>query len=133
VDKTQVNDWLTEYIAAWESYEPGRIAALFTDDAEYRYYPYDDPPVVGGDAIAKSWLEEERRDPPGSWKARYECIAVDGDVAVATGESLYFNDDKTLKEAYDNAYVMRFADDGRCSMFTEYYVKRPGKDQSASG
>jgi hypothetical protein len=53
-------------------------------------------------------------------------VAVDGDVAVATGESIYT---KTpggpVDAAYDNVFVIRFADDGRAREFTEWYVKRP--------
>lgn len=124
MDKEQVNEWLRDYMAAWESYDPAQVAGLFTDDAEYRYYPYEDA-IVGGRAIADSWREEGRRDEPNSYKAHYECVAADGDIAVATGESIYFKPNGSLDDAFDNCFVMRFASDGRCASFTEYYVKRP--------
>jgi ketosteroid isomerase-like protein len=122
--RADVDAWFERYMNAWKKYDRDEIAGLFTDDAEYRYYPYDKP-VVGGQAIADSWMEEGRRDEPGSFDADYKCVAADGNTAVATGESIYYDKDGSVKEAFDNAFVMEFDDDGRCKKFTEYYVKRP--------
>ena len=66
-----VQAWLDAYVAAWRSYEG--IAELFTDDAEYRYHPYDEP-LRGADAIAADWQRE--REDPESWDARYEAQLV---------------------------------------------------------
>jgi ketosteroid isomerase-like protein len=122
--KADVDAWLTRYIAAWQSYDPNQITALFTDDVEYRYQPWDEP-VVGSETIAKSWVEAERKDEPDSWEADYSCIAIDGDVAVATGYSKYLTPEGTIRTIYDNCFVMRFAADGRCASFTEFYMERP--------
>jgi hypothetical protein len=35
VTEQQVNSWVERYVDAWRTYEPGDIAALFTNDAEY--------------------------------------------------------------------------------------------------
>jgi hypothetical protein len=113
------------YVEAWRSYDPDAIGDLFTEDAEYRYHPYDEP-VRGRAAIVASWLEEDRRDEPGTWEARYEPLAVDGDVAVAVGTSSYFDDAGGVDRVYYNNYVMRFDGTGRCRSFTEYYMQNPG-------
>jgi ketosteroid isomerase-like protein len=118
-----VNGWLERYVAAWQSYDRAEIGELFSEDARYRYHPYDDP-VVGRDAIVESWLEEDRLDEPGSFEARYECYAVDGERAVATGASTYF-EDGSVARVYDNVYLLRFDEDGRCSEFTEWFMQRP--------
>jgi ketosteroid isomerase-like protein len=118
-----VNGWLQRYVAAWQSYDRAEIGDLFSEDARYRYHPYDDP-VVGRDAIVESWLEEDRLDEPGSFDARYECYAVDADRAVATGASTYFEDEADAR-VYDNVYLLRFDEDGRCSEFTEWFMQRP--------
>ena len=60
------NRWLQAYVDAWRSYDPAAIAALFTDDARYRYHPWDDP-VEGRDAIVADWLGN--KDDPGAWEA----------------------------------------------------------------
>ena len=136
MEKAQVDRWLNQYIEAWKSYERDQIAALFSDDVTYRYHPYDDP-IQGRQAIVDSWLEEgdyaeeaSARDEPGTYDAEYRTIAVDGDVAVATGASTYLKaPDGAVKEVYDNCFVMRFDETGRCREFTEWFMKRPSGDR----
>jgi uncharacterized protein (TIGR02246 family) len=124
IDREGVSRWLEAYLQAWKSYDPEAIGELFTEDCAYRYHPADEP-LRGREAIVTSWREDDP-DEPGTFEARYEPVAVDGDVAVATGESIYT---KTpggpVDAAYDNCFLIRFADDGRAREFTEWYVKRP--------
>ena len=84
-----LQDWLNRYIVAWRSNEAEPIAALFTEDALYRYRPYggDAHATRGREAIVAAWLEEG--DPPDGWDAAYEPYAIDGDRAVAHGGSRY--------------------------------------------
>ena len=131
MDRGSAQDWLDRYVAAWLSYDPDEIAALFSDDVRYRYHPYGEP-VVGRDAVVRSWLEEEEvegastRDAPGTYDAEYAPVAVDGDVVVATGSSRYRDTpDGPVVRSYKNCFVMRFDDDGRCRDFTEYYSREP--------
>jgi hypothetical protein len=121
MNKDQVADWLQKYVAAWKSYERSEIADLFSDDATYRYRPYDDP-VRGRDAIVESWLEGP--DASGTYEAQYQPLAVDGDVAVAVGQSTYNRPDGSLDKIYDNCFVMRFDGEGRCKDFTEWFMER---------
>lgn len=125
MDKHMVSRWLDAYVEAWKTYDRDKIADLFATDAQYRYHPYDEP-VRGRDAIVESWFEDP--DEPGTFEGRYEPIAVDGDVAVAVGTSSYRNATGVIDRIYDNIYVMRFDDHGRCREFTEWYAKRPSGD-----
>ena len=132
VDTATVAAWLDAYVAAWKSYDPEAIGALFTDEVKYRFHPYDDP-VEGREAVVESWLgkgEHEGapgRDEEGTYNASYRPIAVDGDVAVASGSSTYTRGPGgPIDEIYDNCFVMRFDADGRCREFTEWFMKRPG-------
>ena len=120
--RDDVSRWLERYVAGWKSGDRAEIEALFSDDARYRYHPYDEP-LVGRAAIADSWLEDPDR--PGSFDARYECFAADGENAVAIGTSTYFGRDGEVARVYDNVFALRFDADGRCSDFTEWYTKRP--------
>jgi SnoaL-like domain len=104
------------------TYERSSIAALFSEDASYRYHPYDDP-IQGRDAIVDSWLEDP--DDAGTYEGAYEPIAVDGDIAVAVGTSTYRPKGGPEVKIYDNCFVMRFDDEGRCTEFTEWYMRRP--------
>jgi len=130
MDRKQAEDWLTRYVDAWTSYDPDAIASLFSETIVYRYHP-NDTPTVGRDAVVASWLGEDKpdgsstRDAPGTFAAEYSPIAVDGDTVVATGTSRYREQpDGPVVRTYDNCFVMRFDDDGRCRDFTEYYVRR---------
>jgi ketosteroid isomerase-like protein len=130
VNRADAQAWLDRHVAAWLSYDVNDIAALFAEDVVYRYHPYDDP-LVGREAVVASWLGESdskdasTRDAPGTYAARYEPVALDGDVVVATGTSSYREQPEgPIVRIYDNCFVMRFAGEGRCKEFTEYYVKR---------
>lgn len=131
MDRTAAQEWLDRYVAAWLSYEPEDIGALFSEDVTYRYHPYDEP-IVGRAAVVASWLgdsdaaEASSRDEPGTYDAAYSPVAVDGDVVVATGTSTYRESPGgPVKQVYENCFVMRFDEAGRCRDFTEYYLKRP--------
>jgi hypothetical protein len=131
VDRAGVQAWLDSYVAAWLSYDADDIRALFTEDIAYRYHPYDNP-IVGREAVVASWLGESAsdrtstRDAPGTYSASYAPLAVDDDVAVATGISSYREQpDGPIVRTYDNCFVMRFAAGGQCREFTEYYLRRP--------
>lgn len=122
--RADVDAWLERYVAAWKSYDRDEIEALFSEDARYRYHPWDEP-VVGPEAIADSWLQEDRLDEPGSFDASYECYAAGDGRAVAVGTSTYFAADGSVDRVYDNVYLLRFDEGGRCSEFTEWFMQRP--------
>ncbi len=120
-----VQRWLDAYVEAWRTYEPEAIAALFSEDATYAYYPYEEP-VAGREAIVESWLKEP--DPPGSWEASYRPLLIEGDRAVAVGESRY-----TRGDVYSNLWLLRLDADGRCREFVEWFMKHPRHRQSQGG
>jgi ketosteroid isomerase-like protein len=117
MDRAMFQDWLNRYVDAWRTGDPTAIGDLFSADATYFYGPYREP-VVSRDAIVRDWIADP--DEPGSWEAEYRPLAVDGDVAVATGESRYI-DGKT----YSNVFVCRFDGDGRCTEFREWFMEHP--------
>jgi ketosteroid isomerase-like protein len=123
MDHAAFQSWLDRYIAAWRSGDRNDIASLFSVDAAYYFGPYRDP-VSGRDAIVDDWTASP--DTAGSWEAEYRPLAVDGDVAVATGESRYPAEGKT----YSNIFVCRFDGDGRCTEFREWFMERPRNPKS---
>ena len=88
MDRQAFQGWLDRYVDAWKSYDPLQIGDLFAENATYRYHPQDEP-VTGRDAIVADWLDE--KDEPGTYDAKYEPLAIDGDVHVAQGWSRYFD------------------------------------------
>jgi uncharacterized protein (TIGR02246 family) len=122
-----VQAWLDGYERAWETYDPEQVAALFSEDAEYRWHPADEP-LVGRDEIVRAWVapegDESSRDPEGTYLGEYRPFAVDGHRAVAIGTSTYWTDASRSKvdRLYYNSWLLEFDDDGRCRSFTEYYM-----------
>ena len=120
LDAAAFQAWLDRYVEAWKSYDPAEIADLFSQDAEYRYHPADDP-VRGREAIVASWLDEP--DEKGTYDAHYEPLAIDGENHVASGWSRYFGPNGELADEYWNVYLCRFDDEGRCREFTEWWIR----------
>lgn len=120
----EVQTWLDAYIAAWASNDPDDIAALFTEDAMYSYRPWEDDKVTprGRDAIVAAWQEQEMD--PSLWEAHYEPYVVEGHKAVAVGRTHYETHSEQPERTYHNAFLIEFADDGRCSAFHEFWVHK---------
>jgi hypothetical protein len=125
----EVQAWLDRYVHAWETYDEAEVRALFSEDAEYRYHPWDEP-VRGRDAIVDSWLNPtgpaSSRDEPGTWTAHYEPWLVEDDRAVVIGETAYFSDATQTTELrhYWNCWQLELDADGRCRWFVEWFMQR---------
>jgi SnoaL-like domain len=117
LSRETVQHWLDDYVAAWRSYDPAAIRALFAPGATYAYEPWEEP-LHGAEAIAASWLED--RDDPGSWTAAYAPALIEGNAATATGETSY-GDGKR----FSNLFELEFDDEGRCTRFVEWYLQQP--------
>ncbi|MDQ6714221.1 MAG: nuclear transport factor 2 family protein [Candidatus Dormibacteraeota bacterium] len=124
--KERVAAWLADYVRAWDTYDSETIGSLFTEDATYAYHPFEEP-VRGRLAIVASWLEN--KDAPGTYDGHYDPIAIDGDLAVAHGRSRYFKDASRteLDREYDNLFLIRFDDEGRCQSIREWYMAPRGQ------
>lgn len=116
MDHAAFQAWLDRYVGAWHSGDSADIGALFAPDADYFYGPYREA-VHGRDAIVADWTESP--DAPGSWEAEYRPLAVDGDTAVAIGESRY-----SRGSVFSNIFVCRFDGEGRCVEFREWYMEK---------
>jgi ketosteroid isomerase-like protein len=120
-DSTTITAWKNDYLRAWVSNSPDDIRALVTDDAEYRTAPFDEP-RVGIDAIIAGWIEDQ--DQPGDHTFTWNEVGLDGDLAFVEGDTTYEGDRR-----YANLWVLRFADDGRVSSFTEWYMRIPSAQE----
>ena len=136
MDRSAAQAWLDAYVEAWKTYDRGQVEALFAEDVTYRYHPFDpeDEVLRGRDAVVNGWLEPDgnasTRDAEGTYEARYEVYAVDGERVVAVGTSTYYPDTTRGKpdRVYDNVFLIEFDGAGRCRDFTEYFMKEPGAE-----
>ena len=70
------------------------------------------------------------RDRPGTYRGDYRPLLMQNETVIAVGTSRYYTDDTrgTLDREYHNLWVLRFAGDGRCGSFTEWYMRVPATD-----
>jgi ketosteroid isomerase-like protein len=115
IDRESVGRWLAGYEAAWRAPGTNGLAALFTSDAVYSQAPYEQS-LTGLDAIKRMW-EEEREAPDEVFTMTADIVAVDDPAAVIRAEVHY--GDPPVQE-YRDLWVIRFADDGRCTWFEEW-------------
>jgi uncharacterized protein (TIGR02246 family) len=126
-DRSHVQRWLDAYVAAWQSYDPDAIADLWTEDALW-VYPFGIR-ARGRDAIVDEWLAERHLFAGRGYDAAYEPIAIDGDVVVTHGRTLFFDPATGERHSeFDNVWLLRFGLDGRCAEFHEWYAGRPEHD-----
>ena len=111
--------WLGRYIAAWRSQDPAAIGDLFSAGCRYSYRA-GTRVVSGREAIVEAWLADDMRD---AWEAQYEPLAIDGEVHVSRGRTRYFSAGGSLWHEYSNIFVCRFDSQGRCSEFTEWWMR----------
>jgi ketosteroid isomerase-like protein len=121
-NRATVSSWLAGYEAAWRAPGTGGLAGLFTSDAIYLKSPYEQP-ITGLDEISRMW--EDERDGPGEvFTLATDILAVDGPTAVVRAEVRYGD---PLRQEYRDLWVIRLADDARCTWFEEwpYWPGRP--------
>lgn len=116
MNKGDVEKWLESYVKAWKSNNPQEIGDLFTEDALDSTGPFDEP-WMGRQAIIDGWVS--LGDQPDAWSFDYEVVAVDGDLGVMTGTTVYKS-----AGTFSNVWLIRLANDGRCKEFREWFVKK---------
>ena len=126
MDRAGVEGWVEAYRTAWHSDAADDIAALFTEDATYKPYPWRREATgwQGRDEIVRKWVE--RGDSKVGWRFEHQVVAVDGDTAVVEGWTYYDRGELApWDEAYANIWIIDFADDGRARRFREWWVEKP--------
>jgi uncharacterized protein (TIGR02246 family) len=120
--RTDFEQWLERYRAAWTTDDPQQIGALFTEDATYSPWPFSQP-WEGREAIVAKWIE--RGDSKDPWRFDSELLAVEGDTGVVKGLTTYPAHDDQPEDAYSNIWVIRLEPDGRARSFAEWWIQRP--------
>ncbi|WP_027862457.1 nuclear transport factor 2 family protein [Marmoricola sp. URHB0036] len=116
MEHTDVRGWVRMYESAWRSPGTDKLAGVFTEDVRYLASPWADP-VEGLAAVAEFW-DDERDGPDEEFTMSSEVVAVDGRTAVVRAQVDYVD----TGERWRDLWVLRFADDGRCSHFEEWPI-----------
>lgn len=115
MDRKAVEQWVSDYERAWRTPGTDSLAAVFTPDALYLASPWA-PPMEGLGAIASFW-DAERDGPDEEFTMASEIVAVDGQTAVVRVSVEY---GAPGAAPWRDLWVLRFAEDGRCSWFEEW-------------
>jgi ketosteroid isomerase-like protein len=124
--RSDVQAWVAAYERAWRAPGTASLGELFAPDATYQLSPYEKP-LAGLDAIAEMW-EAEREGPDERFTMQSAVVALEGDVAVVRSEVNY---ESSSPREYRDLWVIRFAEDGRCTAFEEWPYW-PGQPRTAA-
>ncbi len=110
--------WLERYGQASKENDPRASSELFSWDAKYYETPFDEP-ICGRDAIYKYWERGAKtlKDKTSS----YEVLAVKDEFGIARWQSKFTNISTEKRLALDCLFVVEFDDDGKCSLFREWW------------
>jgi len=119
MERAGVMAWVAAYEQVWREGDLDGVAALFSEDVRYLTSPYAEP-LVGLDAVRASWLDDEGQ----IFTSAAEPVAVEGNWAVVRVLVRYGD---PVRQEYTDLWVLKFADDGRVSLFEEwpYWPDKP--------
>ena len=115
MDRTAVEKWVADYERAWRTPGTGLLTELFEPAASYLPSPWAQP-LEGLDAIGRFW-EAERVSPDEEFTMSSEVVMVDADRAVVRVMVGY---GAQAQRPWRDLWLLRFAEDGRCSSFEEW-------------
>ncbi|MFF8476668.1 nuclear transport factor 2 family protein [Streptomyces sp. NPDC015414] len=122
---TAVDRWIDALKDGWRARDADAVAALFTDDAVYHQGPYG-APHTGREAVAAHWRTTlSRQKDARMWFG--EPVVSGGRAAVEWWCVLYDPETGAPRNAA-GCLVLRFAADGRCASFHEYWHGAPDQE-----
>lgn len=122
IDRAFFIDWLRRYGDVWCAGDPQAVVLLFTDDAAYHEKPFE-PPMVGAAAIRRYWTEGAQ-DGQRDVAFAAQPIGLDGDTGYAQWQATFVRLPTESFVELDGELVARFAADGRCCEFREWWHRR---------
>jgi hypothetical protein len=127
MDRDMFDQWLQRYIDCQERGEPEGIRQLWAEDGVYWWGPFEEP-RYGVEAVY-----EHHRDAlshQSDWKCECEVLAVTDKYGIARFH-LTLNDEMLgAPNTYDGIFLVHLDDEGRCTLFQEWYhsTKTPDQD-----
>jgi hypothetical protein len=119
--RADFDTWVQGYLTAWKSNDVKDIEALFSTDATYLTQAFREP-WAGRETIVKEWIgrADWANEPKDKWTFEYEWLAVEGDTGVLGGLTDYSG----RGEMFKNIWIIELDQEGRCTKFVEYWVKK---------
>lgn len=120
-----VQTWLDHYGTAWVDGDPQLVAALFTEDAQYRETPFDTPMAGRGDII-RYW-QDGAADAQENVTFSARVWAVDGTSAIAGWQATFTRKATGARVRLDGVFRLHFARDGDawlCTRLEEWWHRQ---------
>ncbi|MFJ1457813.1 nuclear transport factor 2 family protein [Nocardia sp. N2S4-5] len=115
MDRAAVDAWVERYEWAWRTPGTAQLGELFAPGASYLPSPWA-APITDATELARFW-ERARDGADEPFTMTSAVVALDGDTAVVRVEVEYARADPAR---WRDLWVLRFADDGRCTWFEEW-------------
>lgn len=115
MDRLHVLAWVDEYVVAWRAPGTLRLAAIFSEDIEYRLSPWKKP-IQGLAKLGEFW-EEGRAGHDEGFELKSEVIAIEENTAVVRIAVDYAND---TPAKWRVLWILKFNDDNLCCVFEEW-------------
>lgn len=114
----ELETWLKGYEQAWETLDPDKAAALFTEDASYRDDPYKEP-HRGRDGIRQYWstVTADQKDVDFT----FEVLAVGGSTGIAHWHAEFSSRSSGAGITLDGIFVLEFDADRLCHSLKEWW------------
>lgn len=116
--RDKVDVWLKGYEQAWETLDPDKAAALFTEEATYRDDPYTEP-YRGRKGIHDYWasVTSDQQDVAFT----YEILSVSGNTGIAHWHSEFTQKSSGSAIVLDGIFVLEFNPEGLCQSLKEWW------------
>lgn len=119
--------WLESYSRASRENDAKASAELFAKDARYYETPFDDP-ILGRESIYQYWLKGAQRLKDKA--STHEILSANDNLGIAHWQSEFTMINSGKQVALDCLFVVEFDDDGKCSVFREWWHLQAIEDQS---
>src|SRR5262249_60578259 len=121
--RTVARGWLAAREAAWRRGDPAAIGRLFAADATYHQGPFASPHRGPAEVCTHWTMTLARQAEPRIWFG--EPIEA-GDRASVEWWCIVLDPVTRVPRSAGGCLVLRFAPDGRCASFHEYWQTVPG-------
>ena len=121
-------DLLDRFKRAWERLDVDAAVALFREDAEYRFDPFE-APLLGANAIRAYWNDAAASQTHVEFDA--ERVWVNGPTVLASWHAAFTRRATAERVRYRGFMTFELADDGLVARFREWAIGRSvGQDST---